>query len=52
MEDAQNHRAQLATMVKDLLMAASVFTLLPILLLFLFAQRYFIESVNLSGLRG
>jgi ABC-type glycerol-3-phosphate transport system permease component len=36
----------------DLLMAASVFTLLPILLLFLFAQRYFIESVNLSGLRG
>jgi multiple sugar transport system permease protein len=36
----------------DLLMAASVFTLAPIITLFLFAQRYFVESINLSGLKG
>lgn len=36
----------------DLLMAASVFTLIPIIVVFLFGQRYFIESANLSGLKG
>ncbi|HET7838157.1 MAG TPA: carbohydrate ABC transporter permease [Rectinemataceae bacterium] len=36
----------------DLLMAASVFTLVPILVLFLAAQRYFVEGVVMSGLKG
>jgi multiple sugar transport system permease protein len=36
----------------DLLMAASVFTLLPIVVLFLSAQRYFVSSINLSGLKA
>lgn len=36
----------------DLLMAASVFTLTPIIILFLFAQRYFIEGIALSGVKG
>ncbi|MGM7721612.1 carbohydrate ABC transporter permease [Metabacillus sp. Hm71] len=36
----------------DLLMAASVFTLLPIIIIFLFAQRYFIEGITLTGVKG
>lgn len=36
----------------DLLMSASVFTLLPVIVIFLFAQRYFIEGVAMSGLKG
>ncbi len=36
----------------DLLMAASIFTLLPMIILFLVAQRYFVESINLLGLKG
>jgi multiple sugar transport system permease protein len=35
-----------------LLMAFSVMTMMPVLLLFFFAQRYFIEGVTLSGLGG
>lgn len=35
-----------------LLMAASTMVLLPILLLFFFTQRYFIEGVSLTGLGG
>lgn len=35
-----------------LLMAFAVMGMLPILLLFFFAQRYFIEGVSLSGLGG
>lgn len=35
-----------------LLMAASCITLLPVLLIYLFAQRYFIEGITLSGLKG
>lgn len=35
-----------------LLMAASVMVLLPILILFFFTQRYFIEGVSLTGLGG
>ena len=35
-----------------LLMAFSTMTLAPVLLLFFFAQRYFIEGVTLSGLGG
>lgn len=36
----------------DLLMAASVFTLAPILALFVAAQRYFVEGVVMTGLKG
>lgn len=36
----------------DLLMAASTAMILPIIILFFFAQRYFIEGVVLSGLKG
>ncbi len=36
----------------DLLMAASVFTLVPILALFVAAQRYFVEGVVMTGLKG
>lgn len=36
----------------DLLMAASVFTLFPIIIIFLLAQRYFIEGIALSGVKG
>ncbi|WP_026486400.1 carbohydrate ABC transporter permease [Caldanaerobius polysaccharolyticus] len=36
----------------DLLMAASVFTLVPIIVIFLFAQRYFIEGVVMTGIKG
>jgi multiple sugar transport system permease protein len=35
-----------------LLMAASTLVILPIILLFFFTQRYFIEGVSLSGLGG
>ncbi|HXF60273.1 MAG TPA: carbohydrate ABC transporter permease [Caldilineaceae bacterium] len=36
----------------DLLMAASTAMILPVMLLFFFAQRYFIQGVVLSGLKG
>jgi multiple sugar transport system permease protein len=36
----------------DLLMAASAAMILPVLLLFFLAQRYFIEGIVLSGLKG
>ena len=36
----------------DLLMAASTATTLPIVILFFFAQRYFVQGVVLSGLKG
>jgi multiple sugar transport system permease protein len=35
-----------------LLMAGSVITMLPLIVLFFFAQRYFIQSIKLSGLKG
>lgn len=35
-----------------LLMAASMVAILPILLIFFFAQRYFIEGIQLTGLKG
>lgn len=35
-----------------LLMAASAITVVPIILLFFFAQRYFIQGISLSGLAG
>lgn len=36
----------------DLLMAASTAMVLPVILLFFFTQRYFIQGVVLSGLKG
>lgn len=36
----------------DLLMAASTAMILPVLILFFFAQRYFIQGIVLSGLKG
>jgi len=36
----------------DLLMAASSAMILPVVVLFFFAQRYFIQGVVLSGLKG
>ena len=36
----------------NLLMAVVVTALLPIVLIFVFAQRYFIEGITLSGLKG
>jgi len=35
-----------------LLMAGSVMMILPILLLFVFNQRYFVEGIKLSGIKG
>jgi multiple sugar transport system permease protein len=34
------------------LMAASLVTMLPILAVFIFAQRYFIDGINLTGIKG
>ncbi len=36
----------------NVVMAASVFVILPIILLFLFFQRYFVEGIMSSGLKG
>jgi multiple sugar transport system permease protein len=35
-----------------LLMAASVMMTVPVIMLFFFAQRYFIEGITLTGLKG
>lgn len=35
----------------DLLMSASVFTLIPIIILFFLAQRYFVQGIATSGLK-
>jgi multiple sugar transport system permease protein len=42
-----SHNTQL-----QLLMAGNVFSLLPMLLVFLLAQRYFVRSVAATGLKG
>jgi multiple sugar transport system permease protein len=36
----------------NLLMAATVIIMLPTVLLFFFAQRFFIEGITLTGLKG
>ncbi len=36
----------------DLLMAASVFTLVPVLILYMFAQKYFVEGIVTTGIKG
>jgi multiple sugar transport system permease protein len=40
------------TVYWNLLMAGSTIALLPILFVFFFAQRYFIEGITLTGLKG
>jgi multiple sugar transport system permease protein len=35
-----------------ILMAASIMTILPIIILFFFAQNYFIQSVKMTGIKG
>ena len=35
-----------------MLIAASVLSMVPMIVLFFFAQRYFIEGIQLSGLKG
>ena len=36
----------------QLLMAASLLVLLPVIVIFFFAQRYFIEGITLTGIKG
>ncbi len=43
---------QYSTIYYDRLIAASVLSMLPMLLIFFFAQRYFIEGIQLTGLKG
>ncbi|KUK82452.1 MAG: Binding-protein-dependent transport systems inner membrane component, partial [Petrotoga mobilis] len=38
--------------IYNLLMAASTFTMIPIVILFIFLQRYFIEGIARTGLKG
>jgi len=38
--------------IEQLLMAASVMTILPCVILFLAAQRYFVEGIVMSGIKG
>jgi multiple sugar transport system permease protein len=43
---------QYGTIYYDRLIAASVLSMVPMLLLFFFAQRYFIEGIQLTGMKG
>jgi multiple sugar transport system permease protein len=36
----------------DLMMAASVLATLPLIVIFLFAQRYFLQGVSMTGIKG
>jgi len=45
-------RDQYGTIFYDRMISASVLSMLPLLLIFLFAQRYFIEGIQLTGLKG
>lgn len=44
-------RAEVGTYY-HLLMAASILSLIPILILFFLAQRYFVEGITLTGIKG
>ena len=37
---------------QGMLMAASTLVMLPVLLVFFFTQRYFIQGITLTGLKG
>jgi ABC-type glycerol-3-phosphate transport system permease component len=43
---------QYLTIYYDRLIAASVMSMVPMIMLFFFAQRYFIEGIQLTGLKG
>ncbi len=43
---------QYATIYYDRLIAASVMSMVPMILIFFFAQRYFIEGIQLTGMKG
>ncbi len=43
---------QYGTIYYDRLMAASVLSMIPMILIFFFAQRYFIEGIQLTGTKG
>jgi ABC-type glycerol-3-phosphate transport system permease component len=45
-------RDQYGTIFYDRLIAASVLSMVPMIVLFFFAQRYFIEGIQLTGLKG
>jgi len=37
---------------ENMKMAGSLFTLLPLVVLYAFAQKYFVQGITLSGLKG
>jgi multiple sugar transport system permease protein len=43
---------QYATIYYDRLIAASVMSMIPMIVIFFFAQRYFIEGIQLTGMKG
>jgi ABC-type glycerol-3-phosphate transport system permease component len=43
---------QYGTIFYDRMIAASVLSMIPMLLIFFFAQRYFIEGIQLTGMKG
>jgi multiple sugar transport system permease protein len=43
---------QYATVYYDRLIAASVMSMVPMIIIFFFAQRYFIEGIQLTGMKG
>jgi ABC-type glycerol-3-phosphate transport system permease component len=43
---------QYGTIFYDRLISASVLSMLPMIILFFFAQRYFIEGIQLTGMKG
>ncbi|MBI1279250.1 MAG: ABC transporter permease subunit [Anaerolineaceae bacterium] len=43
---------QYGTIYYDRLMAASVLSMVPMIVIFFFAQRYFIEGIQLTGMKG
>ncbi len=43
---------QYGSIYYDRLMAASVLSMVPMILIFFFAQRYFIEGIQLTGMKG
>jgi multiple sugar transport system permease protein len=45
-------KGQFGSMEAQHLMAASVVCMLPCIILFFAAQRYFVESVSMTGLKG
>ncbi|MBL8165368.1 MAG: carbohydrate ABC transporter permease, partial [Anaerolineae bacterium] len=45
-------RDQFGAIFYDRLIAASVLSMVPMIVLFFFAQRYFIEGIQLTGLKG